>query len=788
MAVDDASTALMQVVDYEENFYPKIGPFLKRTGVAARGFDYNVVSIMGPQSSGKSTLMNMLFGTEFRTMEADSGRYQVTQGVWMGRDEESRFIVCDSEGNDSRERGEAGASFERKSALFVLALSEVLIVNVWTQDVGRFNAANLSLLKTVMELDIQLFYGSTNSTTASSSGEKRMHKTRLLFVLRDHVDVAAGGTPLSRLASILTQDVDNIWNNISKPEAARGTSVGDYFDLDFFALPHKLFALDKFLAAGSELKQKFRSGDLFRPEYSRGVAADGFAAYAESVWETVRANKELDIPSQKEMLAHVRCEQIAREASDDVDKVLVPLRASLIPTDGGKPTAVVGLFATMLAAVDAATALYDESAYRYSKPVAEMKSADLHAKLSTDCKALYDSQSTVVSDDAIIKFRRSIADSQKRARPWKEWGATSQRAYSSALAVFDEKCETGALPPGALPPAANPHPMAFAVSSFKTARARLESALDQELERATDDVTNKARTACLKVFQDSFKPPLGSVLDSAKDDVWERVSEVSAGAWEKTENHAKDVYGPDGLGFDADAMDVALEDELKPECYERAVRTIKETVGSPSNFLLRMQKRFDDKFRFDDRGVPRHFGPEEDIEALFVAAREKGEELAGLLSEVKLTGLLTNLRSSAREVDPDVTNNTIFEEHSQMDLREKLRRQAGAVFMEAKRAQEAAKITTKIPPWLFVLLIIFGWNEIMMVLRSPLLLLLTVVFAPIMYFGFVVDGPTVLGPAVTAVAMPYVRQARDLFDQYVPREDGQPVDEGVSVATGASSS
>lgn len=771
MAVDDASTALMQVVDYEENFYPEIGPFLKRTGVAARGFDYNVVSIMGPQSSGKSTLMNMLFGTEFRTMEADSGRYQVTQGVWMGRDDESRLIVCDSEGNDSRERGESGATFERKSALFVLALSEVLIVNVWTQDVGRFNAANLSLLKTVMELDIQLFYGGSKSEPSASTDEKRMHKTRLLFVLRDHVDVAAGGTPLDRLASILTQDVDNIWNNISKPDAAKGTSVSDYFDLDFFALPHKLFAPEKFLAAGGELKQKFRRGELFKPEYSRGVAADGFAAYAESVWETVRANKELDIPSQKEMLAHVRCEQIARDAAEGVDKALIPLRASLIPTDGSKPAAVVGLFPTMLAAVDAAIVEYDESAYRYSKSVAELKGSDLHAKLGTDCKALYDAQSTVVSDDAIAKFRRSIADTQKRAKPWKEWGATSQRAYASALAVFDEKCETGSLPADVLPPAAKPHPMAFSVSSYKTARARLLSTLNQELERATEDVTNKAKATCLKVFQDSFKPPLGTVLDSAKDDVWERVSEVSTGAWEKTEKYGKEVYGPEGLDFDADGMDVALEDELKPECYEKAVKVIKEMVGTPNSFLMRMQKRFDDKFRFDDRGVPRHFGPEEDIEALFVAAREKGEELAGLLSEVKLTGILTNLRSSAREVDPDVTGSVIFEEHSQLDLREKLRRQAGAVFMEAKRAQEAAKITTKIPPWLFGLLIIFGWNEIMIVLRSPLLLLLTVVVAPILYFGFVMDAPTMLGPAVSAFATPYVRQARDLIDQYVPKED-----------------
>jgi protein SEY1 len=762
-------TALMQVVDYEENFLRGAEPFLKRTGVAARGFDYNVVAIMGPQSSGKSTLMNMLFGTKFTTMEADAGRYQVTQGVWMGSDAEARIVVMDNEGCDSRERGEEGASFERKSALFVLALAEVLIVNVWTQDVGRFNAANLSLLKTVMELDLQLFFGGPSAPDAA--GRQRMHKTRLLFVLRDHYAVEVGGTPVARLSAILTEDVNNIWRSISKPDAAKGTAVADYFDLDFFALPHKVLAPDAFAAAGAELKRQFRDGELFRSDYSRGVAADGFAAFAESVWETVRANKELDIPSQKEMLAHVRCEQIAREASEGVEKALTPLREALLPAGGGKAEAVSGLYATMLAAVDAALQEYGEAAGRYSAPVAAMKAKDLHAKLGGACKALYDAQATAASDDALVKFRRAIGDAQNRAKPWSEWGARSQRAHSAALELFDEKCEAGSLPAEAMPPTASPHPMSFVKASCATARKRLEASLAEELARASRDVTAKARAGCVKLFQDSFKAPLSTVLDSADEDVWERASEVASVAWEKAAAHAADVYGAEGLDFAEDELEAAVEDDLKPDCYERAVKTSKEVIGTQANFLLRMQKRFDDKFRFDERGVPRHFGPDEDLETLFVAAREHGEQLAGLLAEVKLGGVLPRLRATARAVDADTVNAVIFEEHSCVDLREKLRRQAGAVFVEAKRAQEASKITTKIPAWLFALLIIFGWNEIMMVLKSPLLLLLTVVVAPALYVGWTLDAPTMLGPAIHTLAMPYVRQARDLIDTYVPHEE-----------------
>jgi protein SEY1 len=760
-------SAMMQVVDYEETFHTGLGPFLKRSSLAVRGFDYHVVAVMGPQSSGKSTLLNILFGTTFRTMEADAGRYQVTQGVWLGQDTDEEVVILDLEGTDSRERGEDAATFERKSSLFALALADVLIVNIWTQDVGRFNASNLSLLKTVLELDMQLFYGGSSNAASPADCDPRMHKSRLLFVLRDHYAVSVGGTPVERLEAILRADVDNIWASIAKPEAAKNTSVSDYFDLDFYALPHKVLDPEGFKNGGRELKRRFKDGDLYRDEYKRGIAADGFASYAESVWETVRANKELDIPTQKEMLAHVRCEQIAREAADKVEQALTPLRAVLLTP---RPFAVTGLYASMLAAVNDAVQEYSEAANRYSQPVAEMKAFDLHNKLSSECKELYDAQATVVSDAAVAKFRRAIAEISTREAPWNTWGELSHGAYTSALEMFEEKCKAGSLPPSQMPPAVNPHPLSFVASSFEGGRARLVVALQDEMDRATANVTASALAGCLKTFQDAFKPPLNMVLDHANEDVWQRASEVSTSAWEKTTARAAVVYGPSGLGFDNDALDEAVEDKLKPECYERAVKTTRDTVGSSSNFLMRMTKRFEDRFRFDDRGVPRHFGPDEDIETLYMDARDEGEKLATLLAEVQLSGSLTRLRPTARPVDKETSDCVIFESHDQADLAEKLRRHAGAVFMEAKRAQEAAKVTTKVPPWLFILLIILGWNEIMMVLKNPLLLILTVLVVPALYVGYSMDATNMLLPAVKAAATPYLIQARDMMDQYVPQE------------------
>ncbi|CAN8061519.1 unnamed protein product [Agarophyton chilense] len=758
-AVEAEASHMVQVVNYEEQFNDDLEIFLQAKRVSQLGFDYNVTAIMGPQSSGKSTLMNMLFGTKFPTMDSGGGRYQVTQGVWLGRDVEAGILVMDLEGTDSRERGEDAATYERKSALFALALAEVLVVNVWIHDVGRNNASNMPLLRTIMELDLQLFFGSTGS----EADKKRMPKTKLLFVIRDY-----DSTPFEKLCSSLREDLDNIWNTINKPPAALDTPITDYFDLDFEALPHKVYCPKEFEEKVGELKKRFHSGDIFMKDYSRGVAADGFSEYARSVWETIRANKELDIPSQKEMLAHVRCEQIAKDVFFTFENSIGPLKEDLLPADRSMPTIVPGLFSTLLENCGGALSRYNEGASRYSKAVADMKADDVRAHLSSECKMLFDAQINAATDAALKQFQEIVNGSEDEpvSEPWLNWNEHSKIAMESAMKIFDDACTTTALCENVTDAIAmKAHPLGFSVTSSTMARKRLEKTLDTELKRETKRVLSESRAHCLATFKSAFKAPMTTVLESVPDELWSRTSEVADVSWEATAEEAKAVYGERGLALEEEKAKT-LEDALKRECYNSAVDDIKAAIGSPSNMLLRMMKRFEDAFRFDERGVPRHFGPSEDIEALFVSAREKAEILAELLSEVRLQGSLCSTTTTAsRGMNKKGSEVTIIDSNAQADLKDKLKRQSGAIFMEAKRAQEAARITTKVPIWLIGVILILGWNEFMAVLRNPLLLMLTIIVVPMVYVGYTLDAPTYLAPAVMATLKPIVDQAKDFLEQ-----------------------
>lgn len=62
-------------------------------------------------------------------------------------------------------------TFEQTTSLFALAMADVLVINMWTHDVGRSTGSNYDLLKVIFEVNLKLF--------------KQESAKKLVFVLRD---------------------------------------------------------------------------------------------------------------------------------------------------------------------------------------------------------------------------------------------------------------------------------------------------------------------------------------------------------------------------------------------------------------------------------------------------------------------------------------------------------------------------------------------------------------------------------------------------------------------------
>ena len=93
-----------------------------------------VISILGPQSSGKSTLLNYCFGCKFLTSagRCTRGIYGSLAKLSQPINRTNQFLILDTEGLDggSGSRGVSPIHFDRTMVLFCLAVSQVVIINV----------------------------------------------------------------------------------------------------------------------------------------------------------------------------------------------------------------------------------------------------------------------------------------------------------------------------------------------------------------------------------------------------------------------------------------------------------------------------------------------------------------------------------------------------------------------------------------------------------------------------------------------------------------------------------
>src|SRR5690606_12475979 len=200
-------------------------------------------------------------------------------------------------------------------------------------------------------------------------------------------------------------DLEKIWESLSKPSGLENAKIDDFFHFDYAGLPHKIWREDDFIRDARALSTRFREPDnteeleagregsdviaanrpVFLPVYHRGIPADGFSQYASSIWEQIVTNKDLDLPTQQELLAQYRCEEISTAVTKEIfDPIITPLETK----GSGTAKVLPGLGEDIVRARGETLEKFSVEAGRYFKPVYHKKKEELEQKLDGRLKAL----------------------------------------------------------------------------------------------------------------------------------------------------------------------------------------------------------------------------------------------------------------------------------------------------------------------------------------------------------------------------------------------------------------
>nr|CAD1824264.1 unnamed protein product [Ananas comosus var. bracteatus] len=683
--------------------------FVKAMNLAECGLSYAVVSIMGPQSSGKSTLLNHLFRTNFREMDAFKGRSQTTKGIWLAKcaDIEPSTLVMDLEGSDGRERGEDDTAFEKQSALFALAVSDIVLINMWCHDIGREQAANKPLLKTVFQVMMRLF---------------SPRKTTLLFVIRDKTK-----TPLENLERVLREDIQKIWDSVSKPQAHKETPLSDFFNVDVVGLSSFEEKEELFKEQVASLRQRFNHsinpGGLAGDR--RGVVpASGFSFSAQQMWKVIKENKDLDLPAHKVMVATVRCEEIANEklahvtSDEEWQELEEAVQHDVVPGFGKKLSSIL----------DKCLSGYDMEAFYFDEGVRTSKRQQLESKLLQLVNPAYQSMLGHLRAKTLDAFKEAFDKALERGEGFASAARDCTQAFMSK---FEKGCEDASIQQAKWDPS--------------KVRDKLRRDIDAHISSVRAEKLSELSAQYEGRLNKALAEPVEALLDAAGDDTWPAIRKLLQKETRAAVSGLSSALS--AYELDQETVDKML---LKLENYAKSVveSKAKEEAG---RVLIRMKDRFSTLFSRDADSMPRVWTGKEDIRSITKTARSASMKLLSVMAAVRLDDESDNIEKTISRALGDNTNansgvtdrsiesfdplassswdevpieRTLITPVQCKSLWRQFKAETEYTVTQAIAAQEANKRNNNWlpPPWAIAAMLVLGFNEFMTLLRNPLYL------------------------------------------------------------------
>lgn len=735
----------IQLINEEKQFSDTILPYFKDILEEKDiGQNYHVISVFGSQSSGKSTLLNVLFNTKFDTMDAHVKRQQTTKGIWLAHTHEinnshgdrsllnEELFVLDVEGSDGAERGE-DQDFERKAALFAMSVSEVLIVNLWEQQIGLYQGNNMGLLKTVFEVNLSLF---------GNSNQKK--KVLLLFVIRDHVGV----TPLSSLSESLINELESLWSGLNKPIGSEDVSLYDFFDLKFVGLSHKILQNDKFIEDVKQLGDQFSQSAIesneaiFKPIYHQMLPLDGWCMYAQNCWNQIENNKDLDLPTQQILVARFKTNEILEDAFakyfNDYENMIQP-----ILNNRDK------LISELKTIKEQCLNDYDSMASRYTKQVYLENRQHLLSRINEQYEKSIGQHLDEVATDLLNRLNSIIKENMNNKKLTFIESLTIanesvNKKYLSILKEFDEND-------------------LLLLSSVDQRHKEFEKLIDSKIVDLKNNELKSLISKLRKTITFEIKDEIVSLLSSPTFDVWDkiisrfnnilnrnldkyRVKQSTSGRTEDDKSNSGEKNCSQSTQYDFQlGLDQASNEATVKKVRFTAWVCLATTIHDylkPDTIVSIIRDIFENVFRYDENDSPILWKNEQEIDEAFKMAKKKALSILDILCVAKT--------SDNVEIVPDVEIDGEEGEEYEDDARiyhmrrfshilnelekekvlQQFKRQVNLVVIDAKRS--IIKTTTHIPLWIYVIIVVLGWNEFMMVIKNPfyvtMLLIISVAF------------------------------------------------------------
>ncbi|CAL6072604.1 Guanylate_binding protein [Hexamita inflata] len=262
------------------------------------------ISIFGAQSSGKSTLLNDMFNTHLDVQQSNTVNKRTTTGIMLTITQQSsqNVLILDCEGTDSSERLlNNEMHVEEKIGVFACVVSDILLINLWHSDLGRFQASNYHVINQIFDSFFKRL---------RSQRQQLKERVQFQFVVRD--SVLASPQQKTDTEQKIIDDIERIYAIQEQKEP-----FSTYFEVKIAFLAHRVYDFQKYQQNVSELRDQ-----LLAVKNTVQISSQLLPEYLQKIWLPIKSTQELNIFQQRELIVQQKLQLTIEENANKFEQYL----------------------------------------------------------------------------------------------------------------------------------------------------------------------------------------------------------------------------------------------------------------------------------------------------------------------------------------------------------------------------------------------------------------------------------------------------------------------------------
>lgn len=521
----------------------------------------------------------------------------------MSRALNSSLLVLDIEGSDSAQRWDDFTTLERSTALFGLVLSNILIINLWTNEIGRYKGCSYDIIKVIFDLNLRYF----NQETPK----------KLVFVIRDF---DFDGENLDYISQNINNDLKKLWSEIKKPKEFENADHSQFYQTVFFPLAHYKYQRQEFEKGATQLAQRLtnESNEAFLfadVDYTKNLPFDGLSLFASKVWKQVKANKDLNLPSQKILVANTRCSLIKKETIKKVSKDISEMRARV------KTEIDDNLKLQFDEVISKSMKYFDSNTFQYDDSIVAEKKTELEEDLTREFEEISEIQADRILSSCSDEFDQELSQA-KSIHDIGSLIATVTELKKEKLATFKAEIES---------------------KTLCSNSEKQSSLLEQKIDLSCSSFITDRLNAAMKAFNNKKKKILDTkftnIFSDLDVDFWDKILEAYNQEMDNYEPELRDLFKNAGQLADK----LCSEDIVNSNKIELLIDvkiSLRIRFKSFRTFLLDSFKR---DFNNTPTGMQRNWMriDEDEITSLFEESKLKTLQILRKAQDIEYPALLT---------------------------------------------------------------------------------------------------------------------------------------------------